>query len=56
MQETDREIFLLYYYDFNSIKDISTKLKLTETNIKTKLHRIRKKIRKFLIEGGYSYD
>ena len=56
MQETDREIFLLYYYYFNSIKDISTKLKLTETNIKTKLHRIRKKIRKFLIEGGYSYD
>lgn len=55
MKEQDKEIFILFYYNSLSIKEISIKLSITENNVKTKLHRIRKKIKKFLIQGGYSY-
>lgn len=44
------KIFNMFYYSNISIKDIAKELRLSETNIKTKLHRTRKKIRKYLKE------
>ncbi len=44
------KIFNMFYYSNISIKDIAKELRLSESNIKTKLHRTRKKIRKYLKE------
>ena len=55
VDSADKEIFILYYFYNKSIKEISTQLKITTINVKTKLHRLRKKIQKKLIEGGYNY-
>lgn len=55
MKEEDKEIFILFYYYSKSTKKIAEKMQITESNVKTKLHRIRKKLKKNLIEGGYSY-
>ena len=50
LKNIDKEIFYLFYYNSKSIKDIARKLNMSEFNVKTKLHRIRKKIKKEL--GG----
>lgn len=55
MKEDDRNIFILFYYYSKTISEIAKEMQITEVNVKTKLHRIRKKIKKFLEEGGYSY-
>ncbi|MBR3512493.1 MAG: sigma-70 family RNA polymerase sigma factor [Clostridia bacterium] len=52
MKQVDREIFNMYYYSSMSIKDISKALNISEINVKTRLHRIRKKIKKELEKGG----
>ena len=52
LKETDREIIKLFYYYSKSIKDIAKTLNISEINVKTKLHRIRRKIRKELEKGG----
>lgn len=44
------DILNMFYYSDKSIKDIAKELKLSETNVKTKLCRIRKKIKKELIK------
>ncbi len=49
LNEEEFEILTMFYYSSKSIKDIAKKLKLSETNVKTKLFRIRKKLKKFLI-------
>lgn len=56
MKEEDITIFKLYYYSSKKIKEIAKELKITEFNVKTKLYRIRRKVRKELIKEGYSYD
>ena len=38
------------------IKNIADKLKVTEFNVKSRLYRIRKKIKKELEKGGYSHE
>lgn len=48
----DIEIVNLFYYFGISIKDIAKKLKISELNVKTRLYRIRKKIKKELNGGG----
>ena len=53
-QEDDILIFKLYYYSSMKIKEIAKSLNLSEFNVKTRLYRIRKKIKKNLEEGGYS--
>ncbi len=50
LKNIDKEIFYLFYYNSKSIKDIARKLNISEFNVKTKLHRIRRKIKKEL--GG----
>ena len=51
LKEIDKEIFYLFYYNSKSIKDIARIMHISELNVKTKLHRIRKKIKQELKEG-----
>lgn len=53
MNNKDIEIFEYFYYYDRSIKDISVIMKLSEFSVKSKLYRIRKKLRKELEKGGY---
>ncbi|MCI8617478.1 MAG: sigma-70 family RNA polymerase sigma factor [Clostridia bacterium] len=56
MKEEDIEIFNLYYYSSMKIKEIARVLNIPEFKVKSRLHRVRKKIKKELEKGGYSYD
>lgn len=56
MSLEDKKIFIMYYYDFKKIKQIAKHLKISEFAIKSRLHRIRRKIRKELESEGYSYE
>ncbi len=50
LKKIDIEIINLYYYSSKSIKDIAKELNISEVNVKTRLHRIRKKIKKELVK------
>ena len=54
MKDHDKDIFNLYYYGNRKINEISKILKITEFNVKSRLHRIRKKLKNELLKGGYS--
>ena len=49
------KIFIMFYYEAKSIKEISKVLDLSTSNVKTILHRIRKIIKRNLENGGYGY-
>lgn len=51
----DSKIFIMFYYNGMKSKDIAKKCGLTEFNVNTKLHRIRKRLKKALSERGYNY-
>lgn len=53
LKAIDIEIINSFYYSSMSIKDIAKKLNISELNVKTRLHRIRKKIKKELNSGGF---
>lgn len=55
MKQEDKDIFILYYYNAKSIKDIANILNITENKIKSRLFRIRRKIKKGLEKRGYNY-
>lgn len=50
MLEPDREIFLRYYYKFETIEEIALRMGIPVGTIKTKLHRGRKQL-KAMLEG-----
>ena len=52
LKEIDIKIIKMFYYSNKLIKDIAKELKTSEVNVKTRLHRIRKKIKKELRKGG----
>jgi len=52
----DKNIFMEYYYSSKKINEIARLLNISESKVKVKLHRIRKKLRKILKEGGYGYN
>lgn len=52
LSEIDKKIITLFYYSDKSIKDISKELHLSTMNVKTRLHRIRKKIRNDFYKEG----
>lgn len=56
MKKEDITIFNLYYYAGKKIKEIAPIVDMSEFNIKTRLYRIRKKIRNDLEKGGYSNE
>ena len=51
----DKQIFIMFYYQNKKSKQIAEELNLTETNVNTKLYRIKNKIRKSLERRGYFY-
>lgn len=54
--EEDRNIFYEFYYYQRKIKEISTIYNISESKTKTKLFRLRNKIKKELLKGGYSLN
>lgn len=56
MKEEDRKIFKSYYYSSKKIKDISRELGISEIKVKSRLSRIRKKLKKELEKRGYGYE
>lgn len=52
LKDIDIKIVNLFYYSSISVRDIAKKLNISELNVKTRLHRIRKKIKKELNNGG----
>ena len=56
LKSPDREIFIRYHMDGESINDIASELKLNPNTVKAKLARARKKLKKQLSERGYCYE
>lgn len=54
LKQEDKEIFIQYYYDDKSIKEISKIFNMSESKVKSKLFRVRKKLNKILKKRGYS--
>ena len=54
MKKIDIEIFELYYYSSMKYNEIAKILNISAFSIKSKLFRIRKKIKKELLKRGYS--
>ena len=54
MKKVDIEIFELYYYSSMKYNEIAKILNISAFSIKSKLFRIRKKIKKELLKRGYS--
>ena len=55
MKEEDKNIFTYYYYKSKKIKEISIIIGISEIKVKSRLSRIRKKLKKELEKRGYSY-
>ena len=53
LSETDLTIFQLFYYSNKSTKEISKILNMTDINIRSRLHRIRKKLSKRMESDNY---
>ena len=56
MKKEDKEVFVEYYYDERSIKEIASIFDLSESKVKSKLFRVRKRLNKELKKRGYSSD
>lgn len=55
LKEIEYKVFIFYYYDSKSIKEIANILNISISNVKVTLYRVRKILRKKLKDGGYSY-
>ena len=53
MKNEDKEVFIQYYYEERNIKEISKMFNISESKVKSKLFRIRKKLKKVLNGRGY---
>ena len=49
LTEMELKLISMFYYSGKSIKEIAKELKLSETNVKTKLFRIRRKLKIYLM-------
>ena len=56
MKDEDKRIFLAYYYYANSMKNIAKELEISEQKVKSRLFRIRRKLKKILEKEGYHYE
>ena len=55
MKKEDKDIFTYYYYESRSIREIAKILGISEIKVKSRLSRIRKKLKNELEKRGYSY-
>ena len=51
--DIEYEIFKKFYYEGKKVKQIAKEMQLTNSNVKTKLHRTRKKLKEILKLGGF---
>ncbi len=51
--DTEYKIFKKFYYEGEKVKQIAQEMNLSSSNVKTKLHRTRKKIKEILKVGGF---
>ena len=56
MKDEDKKIFMSYYYLSKKIKDISKELNISDIKVKSRLSRIRKKLKKELEKRVYGYE
>lgn len=54
LSEQDKEIFVRFYYYGERLAAVSAHLGISESACKTRLSRVRKKLREYLTERGYS--
>lgn len=54
VKQEEKEIFILYYYNDMSVKEIAKQLNISSSNVKIILFRVRKKIKKALKDRGYT--
>ena len=52
----DNEIVMRYYFYYQHIADIAVVMGLTPENVKVRLYRARKQMKKLLEERGYKYE
>lgn len=55
LKQEEYNIFIMFYYESKSIKEIAITLNCSESKIKVTLHRVRNLIKKNLSDGGYGY-
>lgn len=55
MKQEDKTIFISYYYHSKSIKQIAKEINTSEEKVKSRLFRIRRKLKKVLERRGYNY-
>ena len=55
LKPEEYEIFIMFYCEAKAIKEIAEKLKFSTSKVKVILHRVRKKIKRNLEDGGYGY-
>lgn len=56
LETQDREIFLRYYYYNQTTAAIAAQLCMTDSAVRTRLTRGRKKLREQLLQGGYQIE
>ena len=56
MKKEDKDIFISYYYQGLKIKEISSMLNISESKVKSKLFRIRKKLQKKIKKEENFYE
>ena len=56
MKQDEKQIFIMFYYKSQKIKEISKEFNISVSKVKITLHRLRKLIKKKLKERGYSYE
>lgn len=55
LKTEEYKIFIMFYFEAKTTKEIAEKLKCSVNKVKVILHRVRKKVKKNLEDGGYSY-
>ena len=55
LKKEEYTVFIMFYYENRTTKEIAEHLNCTVGKVKVILHRVRKKIRKNLEDGGYGY-
>lgn len=55
LKKEEHIVFIMFYYENKTTKEIAEQLNCTVGKVKVILHRVRKKIRKSLEDGGYGY-